>query len=73
MQFTFTAGSSCPACACTWDANGGANCDIFDFLAFQNAFVNGDPCACEIDPNGGSNCDIFDFLVFQDQFVSGCP
>ncbi len=65
--------SSCAACACTYDPNGGTNCDIFDFLAFQNDFVNNAPCACEYDTTGGPNCDIFDFLAFQNDFVNGCP
>ncbi len=46
-------------------------CDIFDFLAFQNLFLLGDPCACEIEPDPA--CDIFDFLAFQNEFLLGCP
>ena len=65
--------SGCAACACVWDTTGGPNCDIFDFLAFQNDFVNNAPCACGYDTTGGPNCDIFDFLAFQNDFVSGCP
>ena len=61
------------ACACTYDPTGGPSCDIFDFLAFQNDFVNGASCACEYDQGGGSNCDIKDFLAFQNDFVNGCP
>ena len=45
-------------------------CDIFDFLAFQSAFVAGHPCACEFDPDPA--CNIFDFLAFQTQFIGEC-
>ena len=61
-------GGACPY-ACLFDPD--PLCDIFDFLEFQNLFVNGDPCACLIDPD--PLCDIFDFLEFQNQFVIGCP
>jgi hypothetical protein len=66
--------NTCP-CACDFDTSTGAGvCDIFDFLAFQNAFVGGDPCACDIDTSTGTGvCDIFDFLAFQNEFVGGCP
>ncbi|MCH8270803.1 MAG: hypothetical protein IH985_06285 [Planctomycetes bacterium] len=60
--------SACP-CACDWDPD--PVCDIFDFLAFQNGFVNSDPCACGYDPDPA--CDIFDFLAFLIEFVIGCP
>ena len=58
-----------PPCrtACTFDPD--PACDIFDFLAFQNLFVGGDPCACLMDPD--PLCDIFDFLAFQNAFVGG--
>ena len=46
--------------------------DIFDFLCFQNSFVNGEAYACDCDLSG-QRCDIFDFLCFQNAFVSGCP
>ena len=47
--------------------------DIFDFLAFQASFVEGDPSACECDTSIGSSvCDIFDFLCFQAAFAAGC-
>ncbi len=57
------------SCACDWDPD--PACDIFDFLAFQTAFVAGEQCACEFDPDPA--CNIFDFLAFQTQFVVGCP
>jgi FG-GAP repeat len=48
--------------------------DIFDFLCFQNSFVNGEPYACDCDASTGpSVCDIFDFLCFQSAFTNGCP
>ena len=48
--------------------------DVFDFLCFQNSFVNNEAYACDCDTSTGSGfCDIFDFLCFQDAFVSGCP
>ena len=48
--------------------------DIFDFLCFQNSFVNSEPYACDCDiTTGPLVCDLFDFLCFQDAFVAGCP
>ena len=48
--------------------------DIFDFLCFQNSFVNGEPYACDCDTSTGPLvCDLFDFLCFQGAFVGGCP
>jgi hypothetical protein len=48
--------------------------DIFDFLCFQDSFVNADPYACDCDTTTGPLvCDIFDFLCFQNAFVAGCP
>ena len=66
--------AACP-CACDFDPTGApGTCDIFDFLAFQDAFVGAEPCACDFDPTGAPGiCDIFDFLAFQDDFVGGCP
>jgi hypothetical protein len=49
-------------------------CDIFDFLAFQDAFTLADPLACDMDTSTGQGvCDVFDFLAFQDAFTTGCP
>lgn len=56
--------ASCPA-----DFNGDGNLDILDFVAFQNAFVNGDAGA---DCNQDGNLDILDFVCFQALFVAGC-
>ena len=48
--------------------------DLFDFLCFQNSFVNGEPYACDCDTTTGPLvCDLFDFLCFQNAFVAGCP
>jgi Beta-propeller repeat len=48
--------------------------DVFDFLCFQNSFVNAEPYACDCDTSTGVGvCDVFDFLCFQDAFVGGCP
>ncbi len=48
--------------------------DVFDFLCFQNSFVNSEPYGCDCDTSTGNGvCDVFDFLCFQDAFVSGCP
>jgi len=52
------------------EASGAGVLDIFDFLCFQNAFVNGDAFA---DCDGSQTLDILDFLCFQDSFVMGCP
>ena len=55
---------------CYPDCTGEGTLDIFDFLCFQDAFVQGDPYA---DCTGEGTFDIFDFLCFQDAFVTGCP
>jgi len=61
----YTVGASCYA-----DCDGSSALDIFDFLCFQDAFVQMDPYAnCD----GNAAFDIFDFLCFQDAFVVGCP
>ncbi len=58
---------------CT-QASGVGVLDIFDFLCFQNSFVNGETYACDCDTSTGVGvCDVFDFLCFQNAFVSGCP
>ena len=47
--------------------------DIFDFLAFQESFVEGDPSACDCDTSTRSGvCDVFDFICFQAAFAAGC-
>jgi hypothetical protein len=64
-----------PNCYADCDHSTGASVlDIFDFLCFQNAFVNADPYACDCDTTTGPLvCDILDFLCFQNAFVAGCP
>ena len=48
--------------------------DLFDFLCWQNSFVNAEPYACDCDTSTGNGvCDVFDFLCFQSAFVGGCP
>ena len=54
---------------CYADLDGDGSLTIFDFLAFQNAFDDGDPIA-DCDRSGG--LDIFDFLCFQNAFDVGC-
>ena len=59
-----------PEVDCYPDCTGEGTLDIFDFLCFQDAFVQMDPYA---DCTGEGTFDIFDFLCFQDAFVVGCP
>ena len=62
------------SCTCYADCDpstGFGVLDIFDFLCFQNSFVNAEPYACDCDPD--PVCDLFDFLCFQNAFVTGCP
>jgi hypothetical protein len=54
---------------CRADFNGDGLLDLFDFLAFQNAFVAQDPSG---DFNGDGLFDLFDFLAFGNAFVAGC-
>lgn len=55
---------SCPA-----DCDGSGSLDVFDFLCFQNAFVNMAPNG---DCDNSGTFDVFDFLCFQNQFAAGC-
>ncbi|MEO1278803.1 MAG: GC-type dockerin domain-anchored protein [Planctomycetota bacterium] len=50
------------------DLTGDGSLDLFDFLAFQNAFDAGEPLA---DFDGNCRLDIFDFLAFQNAFDGG--
>jgi hypothetical protein len=59
-----------PCGGCYADCDGNQVLDVFDFLCFQDAFVQGDPYA---DCDGNTVLDVFDFLCFQDAFVVGCP
>ncbi len=62
--FTFEDTTSCYA-----DFDGDGVLNIFDFLAFQNAFASGDATA---DCDGDGALTIFDFLCFQNAFSGGC-
>jgi len=61
-------------CPADFDQSTGAGVlDIFDFLAFQDAFVSGSSNACNLDISTGVDvCDVFDFLAFQNAFAAGC-
>ena len=58
------------AATCTADLDGDGSLTIFDFLAFQSLFDDGDLAA---DFDGDGTLTIFDFLEFQTQFDAGCP
>ena len=55
--------------SCYGDFNGDGALNIFDFLAYQNAFASGDVTA---DCDGDGALTIFDFLCFQNAFAGGC-
>jgi Pregnancy-associated plasma protein-A len=55
---------------CPADLDASGSLDIFDYLAFQTRFAQGDPAA---DLNLDARFDVFDFLDFQTLFVGGCP
>lgn len=55
-------------CYVDFDRNG--TLDVFDFLAYQNAFAIGDYRA---DCDGCGSLDLFDFLCFLTRFDDGCP
>lgn len=59
----------CSFGSCRADFDGDGELTIFDFLAYQNAFADGDFCA---DFDGDTRLTIFDFLAFQNEFASGC-
>ena len=61
--------SGCPAPDCYADFDGDGSLNIFDFLAFQNAFDSGD-AAADCDEDGSLT--LFDFLCFQNAFDAGC-
>ena len=50
------------------DVNGDGSLDLFDFLAFQNAFAAGEAIA---DFDGDCSLTLFDFLAFQNAFGGG--
>ena len=55
---------------CYVDFDRSGELDVFDFLAYQNAFAVGD---YQADCDGCGTLDIFDFLCFLTQFDAGCP
>lgn len=55
---------------CFADFDRSGTLDVFDFLAFQNAFAVGDYRA---DCDGCGTLNIFDFLCFLTRFDDGCP
>ncbi len=57
------------AAACYPDFTGDGALDLFDFLAYVNAFNAGDP---KSDCTGDGARDLFDFLCFVNAFNSGC-
>lgn len=58
-----------PALGCGGDFNGDGVLDILDFVAFQNAFTQGDLGA---DCNGDGALNILDFVCYQALFQAGC-
>jgi hypothetical protein len=54
---------------CYPDFTGDGTLDLFDFLAYVNAFNAGDPGA---ECNGDGSLDLFDFLCFVNAFNAGC-
>lgn len=57
------------AVGCAVDLDGDGQATLFDFLAFQNAFIAGDLLA---DFDGDLSLTLFDFLAFQSAFAGGC-
>jgi hypothetical protein len=55
--------------SCYPDFNGDGELDLFDFLAFVNAFNEADPVS-DCDHSGA--LDLFDFLCFVNAFGDGC-
>jgi hypothetical protein len=58
----------CTPCPADLDLDG--TLTVFDFLAFQNLFDDGDLRA---DFDGDGELTVFDFLAFQTAFDAGCP
>ena len=54
---------------CYPDFTGDGTLDLFDFLAYVNAFNAADPAA---ECNGDGSLDLFDFLCFVNAFNAGC-
>jgi len=64
VEYLYAHPKPCPA-----DFNNDGNANVFDFLAFQSAFGDGDPSA---DLNGDGQLNVFDFLAFQSAFGVAC-
>ncbi len=60
--------STCGRCAADLDGDGDA--DAEDFLAYLDAFANGEVDICDIDADG--DCDAEDFFGYLDLFADGC-
>ena len=58
------------ASPCTADFNTDSLVNIFDILAFLDAWTDADP---RTDLNGDSSTNIFDILVFLQIWNTGCP
>lgn len=56
-----------PPCVADFDRDGSLT--IFDFLAFQNLFQDGNPAA---DLDGDGELTLLDYLAFQNAFDAGC-
>jgi hypothetical protein len=63
-DLVLTAGA--PECYADFDGNG--TLDLFDFLAYVNAFNGGGDADCD----GNQSLDLFDFLCFVNAFNAGC-
>ncbi|MFI4882626.1 MAG: GC-type dockerin domain-anchored protein [Phycisphaerales bacterium JB064] len=66
---TWMVRASAVGSGCAVDLDGDGEATVFDFLAFQNAFMNGDLLA---DYDGDLTLTVFDFLAFQNEFSAGC-
>jgi len=61
----FPVGSS----PCVPDFNNDGSLNIFDFVAYQEAFNDGRKCA---DVNTDGSLNVFDFVAYQEAFSEGC-
>ena len=62
-------GGYCATGLCVADCEDDCDLDVFDFLCFQQRFVDQDPYA---DFEGDGDWDVFDFLAFQNAYATGC-
>jgi hypothetical protein len=67
--FTLSDVFSFETAGCAGDFNGDGMANVLDFVAFQLAFVAGDPLA---DVNDDGMLSVLDFVVFQILFQEGC-